>query len=516
MGSSSSGAERRYWLMTADVPSGPFDVRQVHAKLASGEITWETRACAVGASTWLPLLRVPGLGPDAGPLPHADQAPPATPFLPDRTAADGIPLAQPAAEPTVATAMPGPAPLPRPAEAVTAAEPSPAKPWNPVAIAWLGVPFTPMWAGVMAALNGRRLGAPAPGWLPVAIGFGYLALDLGIGLVYESYLLSVVLYAGALVALWTLVLQPQRERFCQWQASLVGATARWVWPSVAGAPLAVLVFFGFAVLPLLPLEPREVCVRFEKAGSAKEAARYTTANLVPALQALERLKDTGEVGLFELTDEAPAPPEVGGYLVGWRSVSKEGGRQVQMEGVYHLFQWSGEWKIEDLYITTFDRQELPQWVSLARDYQQIVQAARESRNAAPGAGAHAPPPVPNPPRSPAYAFDRLIDWGSLNAPPPVPNSPPPPPPLNAAPGAGAQVPEPLPVMPREEPTGNAAPGAGASAPLSDKAQTPTATSWQKSINRSQQWRGIGLLVLLGGAALVYWLKEHYRAKYAEP
>ena len=43
----------------------------------------------------------------------------------------------------------------------------------------------------------------------MAIGFGYLALDLGIGLVYESYLLSLVLYAGRRV---TFVGRREHER----------------------------------------------------------------------------------------------------------------------------------------------------------------------------------------------------------------------------------------------------------------------------------------------------------------
>src|SRR5437660_395649 len=53
----------RYWLLIGDVPSGPFDVGQVHAKLMAGEVSWQTQACPVGGSTWHPLVRVPGLGP---------------------------------------------------------------------------------------------------------------------------------------------------------------------------------------------------------------------------------------------------------------------------------------------------------------------------------------------------------------------------------------------------------------------------------------------------------------------
>lgn len=52
-----------YWLLVGNLPSGPFTAEQVHAKLAAGEVTWETRACRLGDSTWLPLVQTPGLGP---------------------------------------------------------------------------------------------------------------------------------------------------------------------------------------------------------------------------------------------------------------------------------------------------------------------------------------------------------------------------------------------------------------------------------------------------------------------
>jgi len=55
------------------------------------------------------------------------------------------------------------------------------KPWNPTAILWLGVLFTPVWAGIMAALNNRRLGLAHPSWVGPLIGVGctFVALTLG-------------------------------------------------------------------------------------------------------------------------------------------------------------------------------------------------------------------------------------------------------------------------------------------------------------------------------------------------
>ncbi|HEX4608579.1 MAG TPA: hypothetical protein VH092_10280 [Urbifossiella sp.] len=58
----------RLWLLTGDVPTGPYNVQQVHAELAAGRATWQSPACPVGGSTWLPLVRTPGFGPAADPV----------------------------------------------------------------------------------------------------------------------------------------------------------------------------------------------------------------------------------------------------------------------------------------------------------------------------------------------------------------------------------------------------------------------------------------------------------------
>jgi hypothetical protein len=57
----------RFWLLTGEVPAGPFTATEVHAELAAGRATWQTPACPVGGSTWLPLVRTPGVGPAADP-----------------------------------------------------------------------------------------------------------------------------------------------------------------------------------------------------------------------------------------------------------------------------------------------------------------------------------------------------------------------------------------------------------------------------------------------------------------
>ncbi len=56
-------AQKLYWLWTVGTPSGPFDVGLIHARLAAGEILWQTQACAVGSCVWRTLLETPGFGP---------------------------------------------------------------------------------------------------------------------------------------------------------------------------------------------------------------------------------------------------------------------------------------------------------------------------------------------------------------------------------------------------------------------------------------------------------------------
>ncbi|WP_439626853.1 hypothetical protein [Gemmata sp.] len=107
-----------FWLLTGDVPTGPFTVGQVHARIAAGDATWQTPACPVGGSTWLPVVRTPGLGPVApgatapagvpaeraapGPLPpHPSSAGPPAPLAPSPPVP---PPAAPAAPPAPAAA----------------------------------------------------------------------------------------------------------------------------------------------------------------------------------------------------------------------------------------------------------------------------------------------------------------------------------------------------------------------------------------------------------------------------
>jgi hypothetical protein len=71
----------QFWLMTGEVPSGPFTVEQVHAEVAAGRATWQTLACPVGTAdaTWRPLVQTAGIGPLAVASGSAEPPVPADP-----------------------------------------------------------------------------------------------------------------------------------------------------------------------------------------------------------------------------------------------------------------------------------------------------------------------------------------------------------------------------------------------------------------------------------------------------
>jgi len=252
----------RLWLMSGTIPAGPFGPLEIHGKLAAGEVTWETLACPVGGKDWLPLVHVPGFGPVAL-TPVSEAALAVTP----QPSHEATTRRLPAAQPTVVAAPPQPF------------TPHLPQPWNPLLIAWLGVLFSPPWAGVMAALNGKRLHVTLPWWMPLTIGFGSLAAAFAVSLVVDFYIVDVALYLGALGLLWHHVLRHQLPSFTAYQSDQHGAGGRWAWPAVAGSPIALLVVFKFMIAPLIPLEPRQVCERFSDATTADEASKYTTQNL---------------------------------------------------------------------------------------------------------------------------------------------------------------------------------------------------------------------------------------------
>ena len=104
----------------------------------------------------------------------------------------------------------------------------------------MGIAFTPMWSGVLAATNAYHLGLNML-WRPVVV--GVLAVLLCLLL---PWILSIIVYAGALILIWRFDLQPQFATIAS-QAS--SSNRDLLIPCLAGAPLALFAFVGLLVLP---------------------------------------------------------------------------------------------------------------------------------------------------------------------------------------------------------------------------------------------------------------------------
>lgn len=365
--SDSPAEQTRYWLLIGDVPQGPFDVAQVHDKLASGEATWRTSACPFGQSNWQPLRQWPELASTSAlsPVSHSD----AFTTAPVEAPRTNRPASHPAEVPTDPTCKPTPCS------------------WNPTVLAWLGLVFSPLWVGVMASINGYRLGLTAPWWRPVLLVVSATLLDFLIGLGYESYLLSLCLFVGAVFLVWLTDLRTQAKEY-DLHVNTNLARAGWVLPVLCGLPLAALSLYAFVIEPLTPLTPRQVCEGFMKARSEAEMKKYVTLNLWPALVTLSRLESKGPDPDWELTHEESDLAEVGYYSVGYRLVFLDAKEAHQMEGEFDLVQREGAWKIEEMYITAIDGQRLDPRVAMSRDYQNIANAS--GRGVPPEDGAFPP------------------------------------------------------------------------------------------------------------------------------
>jgi len=63
----------KYWLLINNVPQGPFSALDLHAKLKTGEINWDSMVCQVGQPIWLAMRSTPSLVPQAQ---HSEPSPP--------------------------------------------------------------------------------------------------------------------------------------------------------------------------------------------------------------------------------------------------------------------------------------------------------------------------------------------------------------------------------------------------------------------------------------------------------
>ena len=240
-------------------------------------------------------------------------------------------------------------------------------------IAWLGLAFSPVWCGVMAAMNAKRLGLKSPAYRPILIGVGSVFLSVLVELLwFESWLFNVLLYCGAIWVIWMDDLLSQVVTYEQQPKDASDFPDHWIAPTLSGLPLGLMVIVVLVVAPLLPLSPREVCEEFVAAGSAQERKQHSTNKLWPALDPLGRVFFGGPKGSFELLDEAQAPPDMGGYFVAYRVVVSP--NNTVAEGVFHLVAYSGPWKVEEIYLTTINGVEQSQWPAVSRDYRELFPA----------------------------------------------------------------------------------------------------------------------------------------------
>jgi hypothetical protein len=207
---------------------GPFSYGEIAALVAQGVL--DPKTVVLGSDgRWMRAGDVRAMEPDASP-------PESPPPLPWSSPASPPPHPWPNLE----LASPLPPSFPR----------EPAGPWNPLFIAGSGVVFSPIWCGIMAAVNGRRLGLKQPAWRPICIAVGALAINVILAIVLgDTLLLDAAIYVLALTAIWGSDLREQSEAYDARPAE--ANRGDWLVPVLAGCPAALAVFVNFVVAPLV-------------------------------------------------------------------------------------------------------------------------------------------------------------------------------------------------------------------------------------------------------------------------
>lgn len=224
-------------------------------------------------------------------------------------------------------------------------------PWNPTTITLLGLLFSPVWSAVMAALNVARLRSPQSAAVPILIIAASFVVDTVLMTIFNSLVLSLFLSLITVGILWVVVLRPQSEIYRSQEP--ITNSPNWWAPILCGTPLTLLIVIGL----MAPLEPRQVCERFLNATDAETAKQYSTSRLWPLLSSMVLYDEAGEIPEYEILEEAYAPEHIGGYLVAFRIVMVPD----TVDGVCHLVDYGDGWKVDELYITGGNGQELEEW-----------------------------------------------------------------------------------------------------------------------------------------------------------
>jgi len=149
--------DSKWWLANGDQHEGPFSVQEILARVAQSDLRNDQLACPVGGSEWKPLSEWDVF---AKKIDDSDLIPP-------------------------------PPPLPNPGRA----------PWNPTHLWYLGFLFSPLWLGILAAINSKRLKQKLPVWGPVGLGIGWLIADILLDQITQSSLVVSALLLGHLLSL---------------------------------------------------------------------------------------------------------------------------------------------------------------------------------------------------------------------------------------------------------------------------------------------------------------------------
>ena len=335
-----------WWISNSGKLEGPVDQDEVRRRIRERMLSPDAYACLAGTEDWRRLSEILQFLQEFG-----DAPPPPPP--PDA----------------------GPA-HPPPYEAAKRYG------WNPLAIAFLGLLFTPIWSGIMAAINGRRLGLDQPIWRPLAIGIGSQIICITIacaGFETGFFWGELIFTIAPLLALWSLDLDPQHAEY---ERQADPPLNNWLIPALAGSPLALLTILGLGVELFAPLEPAVVVQRFVDASNVAEARPYCTSNmddLLDGIAALEKLAGSEaavEEPEIELLSEYYDEYSDNDYGVDFRMEfpPMDDDPALTLHGYFHLKWTDDRWKIDDWIVTASS--EFPDGIEPA-SFLVIVEAALE-------------------------------------------------------------------------------------------------------------------------------------------
>jgi hypothetical protein len=320
-----------YWLLEGGVPSGPYSKEHLETSVREGKVLPTAKVCKLGTDAWFPMNEVIGIA-----KPNNPSAPPAPPSPGAPQLHDGR------------SCVPVMAPAPTP---------SSARVWHPVTLALLGIPFTPLWTGVMAALNSERLGLKTTLIRPVAIAAGAFALDLIGHRASAPIWFSFALYFGSLLSIWSTDLVEQWDPYRQ--ARQTGAKSA----GLSMPVLAGVVLVGVCLTAndyLYPPDFREICNRFAQASDVAGKKQLCTESLWSAFGH----RVVGEVWDVELLDDFVAKPPLTGRFVSFRQPFVDNNRILMMHGAFHVVRSGESWLIAEIMVTNDGFGPLAQPVAL--------------------------------------------------------------------------------------------------------------------------------------------------------